>query len=151
MRPLIVILALAFSLVLVVSGLKPRETVAYPTFAQALGVDCQTCHTMVPELNAYGRYLQRTFYQPINNKQTRNELPFWIWYQAIGNNKGGIDSAQASKKDDLVGVLYLYATGFVGTRIQLSRRKQHRQQRPGDQSKHRPGNDVGRLPRIARR
>jgi len=114
LRPLFAILTAAFVLVLVVSGLKPRQTEAVPTFAAALGVKCSVCHTMVPELNAYGRYIARSFYQPINTKQTRNELPLWIWYQAVGNNKGSLDSAQSGKKDVLVGDLYLYFMGFLG-------------------------------------
>lgn len=35
---------------------------AMPPFAQANAVDCSACHTMMPALNAYGRYIQRTAY-----------------------------------------------------------------------------------------
>ena len=36
---------------------------AMPPFAQAYGVSCSLCHTQVPALNAYGRYIQR---DPVN-------------------------------------------------------------------------------------
>jgi hypothetical protein len=35
---------------------------AMPPFAQAYGVQCNVCHTQVPALNTYGRYVQRTGY-----------------------------------------------------------------------------------------
>ncbi len=69
---------------------------------------------MVPALNAYGRYLQRTFYQPINTPQTRRKLfPVWIWEEIDGTSVGGADSKQKSKKIT-VGNLMLYFSGFLG-------------------------------------
>jgi hypothetical protein len=35
---------------------------ATPVFAQAYGLQCTACHTQMPMLNAFGRYIQRTGY-----------------------------------------------------------------------------------------
>ncbi len=91
----------------------PQPAQAMPTFSQALGVGCQTCHTMVPSLNAYGRYVARTFYQAINNKQARSTLPIWIWEEINGSSTGAGDSRQPSKKMT-IGNLMLYFAGFAG-------------------------------------
>jgi cytochrome c6 len=92
-------------------GFRPAQ--AMPTFSQALGVSCQTCHTMVPALNSYGDYVQRTFYQAVNNKQTRATLPIWIWEEANGDSTGHLDSKQPGKKMTL-GTLLLYFAGMAG-------------------------------------
>lgn len=39
---------------------------AMPPFAQAYGLQCNVCHTLVPTLNAYGRYIQRTGYASLD-------------------------------------------------------------------------------------
>ncbi|HTX60362.1 MAG TPA: hypothetical protein VMH02_11910, partial [Verrucomicrobiae bacterium] len=41
---------------------------AMPVFAQAYGVKCNVCHTQVPALNTYGRYIQRTGYAAMDPK-----------------------------------------------------------------------------------
>jgi len=51
---------------------------AMPNFAQALGVKCSLCHTQVPALNAYGRYVQRTGYSALDPHTLRKEYPLWI-------------------------------------------------------------------------
>jgi hypothetical protein len=57
----------------------PRvRTEAMPTFAQAYGVDCSLCHTFVPTLNAYGRYIQRTGYATLDKIVLKRAIPFWI-------------------------------------------------------------------------
>lgn len=113
-RMLIAGLTMVFALLLSAWVLKPKTSEAYPTFAQALGVNCSMCHTMVPELNAYGRYLQRTWYAPLTQQALKNTFPAFLWYQAAGNNKGSLDAAQASKKDVLTDVFYIYFVGFMG-------------------------------------
>ena len=113
-RPLAAGLALVAVFGLLVWGLKPKPSQAYPTFAQALGVNCTMCHTMVPELNAYGRYLQRTWYAPLTQQAVKNTFPAFVWYQAAGSSKGSLDAAQASKKDVLTDVMYYYFVGFMG-------------------------------------
>ena len=39
---------------------------------------CTVCHTQVPALNAYGRYLQRTGYAPLDYHVLHRSVPFWI-------------------------------------------------------------------------
>lgn len=41
-------------------ALWPQTVLALPTLAQAYHVDCSACHSFVPALNAYGRYIQST-------------------------------------------------------------------------------------------
>ncbi|MGC2129799.1 MAG: hypothetical protein WA629_06855 [Candidatus Aquilonibacter sp.] len=53
---------------------------AMPNFAQAYGVQCSVCHTQVPALNAYGRYIQRTGYAALNPHVLKKEYPLWIDY-----------------------------------------------------------------------
>lgn len=113
-RALIASLAIVFALLIAAWGVKPKPSEAYPTFAQALGVNCSMCHTMVPELNAYGRYLQRTWYAPLTQQALKNTFPAFLWYQAAGNNVGNLDAAQAGKKAVLTDVFYIYFVGFMG-------------------------------------
>jgi hypothetical protein len=54
-----------------------RPTAAMPPFAQAYGMDCQVCHTIVPALNAYGRYVQRTGYASLDPKTLERADPLW--------------------------------------------------------------------------
>ncbi len=51
---------------------------AMPNFAQAYGVQCSVCHTQVPALNAYGRYVQRTGYAALNPHVLKKEYPLWV-------------------------------------------------------------------------
>ena len=51
-------MVLAFSLVF--SG--PRQAWAVPSFARQTGMDCSACHTVFPELNAFGRQFKLTGY-----------------------------------------------------------------------------------------
>jgi hypothetical protein len=52
-----------------------RPAQAMPNFAQALGVDCSVCHTLVPQLNAYGRYVQRSMYSVLDQKTLEKAVP----------------------------------------------------------------------------
>jgi cytochrome c6 len=108
-------------LVLVVLGWfiipgRPRPAQAMPTFSQGLGVSCQTCHTMVPALNSYGAYILRSFYQPINTKQTRSVSPIWIWEEISSTSTGAGDSKQPSKTI-AIGNAMVYFAGFAGPEI----------------------------------
>jgi hypothetical protein len=55
-----------------------RPTAAMPPFAQAYGMDCQVCHTVVPMLNAYGRYVQRTGYASLDPGTIHHAFPIWV-------------------------------------------------------------------------
>jgi len=84
-----------------------------PPFAEALGVKCQTCHTMVPLLNSYGRYLQRTFYAPITSQAMRGTLPVYFEEQIESYSTGKTDSVQPNKKIT-IGNLEASIAGFAG-------------------------------------
>jgi hypothetical protein len=43
--------ALFLAFLMLVLGFKPKPSEAKPTFAQALGVNCSMCRTMVPVVN----------------------------------------------------------------------------------------------------
>lgn len=62
-----------------------------PPFAQAEGQNCSLCHTMMPGLNAYGRYILRTFYGAITWDTFHGTSPAWINYTFSGNSTGKLD------------------------------------------------------------
>lgn len=59
-------------------ALSVRPAQALPNFAQAYGVQCSTCHTTVPQLNAYGRYVQRTGYAALSRDLVDTKIPVSI-------------------------------------------------------------------------
>lgn len=61
---------------------------AMPPFAQANAVDCSACHTMVPALNSYGRYIQRTAYGGLDYHLLQGHSPFWINERIRGKSTG---------------------------------------------------------------
>ncbi|MDE2480603.1 MAG: hypothetical protein KGN02_00260 [bacterium] len=63
-------------------GAMAMRASAMPNFAQAYGVQCSLCHTQVPALNAYGRYVHRTGYASLDPHVLRREYPVWIDAQA---------------------------------------------------------------------
>jgi hypothetical protein len=66
---------------------------AMPNFAKAYGVNCSTCHTLVPALNSYGRYVQRTGYASLNHDVLKTVVPFWFGEQVNGDSTGGVSTA----------------------------------------------------------
>ena len=57
-----------------------REPVsATPVFAQAYGLACTACHTQMPMLNAFGRYVQRTGYAALNRKTLQHAVPVFLF------------------------------------------------------------------------
>ena len=56
----------------------PTPSQAMPTFAQSYGIQCSTCHTQVPLLNAYGRYVQRTAYAALDRHTLARANPVWL-------------------------------------------------------------------------
>ncbi len=83
-----------------------RPTSAMPNFAQAYGMDCQVCHSIVPALNAYGRYVQRTGYASLDAKTIERADPIWI-----GENPTYDSSAGPNLQ---WGNLAIHAAGFIG-------------------------------------
>jgi mono/diheme cytochrome c family protein len=102
-----------FGTLLVLEPATDQRAEAYPLFAQATGSKCQTCHTLPPQLNSYGRFLQRTFYAPITAKAMKGILPIFIEEQVEGDSTGGADSKQPSKKVT-IGNIQVTVAGFLG-------------------------------------
>ncbi|MBC5806458.1 MAG: hypothetical protein DLM53_11615 [Candidatus Eremiobacter antarcticus] len=71
-----VVIAAALALVWMVDSVRPTQ--AMPPFAQAYGMHCEACHSVVPALNAYGRYVQRTGYASLDPGTIHRANPIWI-------------------------------------------------------------------------
>lgn len=80
---------------------------AMPPFAQAYGVDCNTCHTQVPGLNAYGRYVQRTGYASLDPHVLHRAFPFWLGEQLNYDSTAPNTTPQG-------GNVALHAVGGIG-------------------------------------
>ncbi len=87
----------------------PVAARAMPPFAQAYGVNCSLCHTQVPALNSYGRYVQRTGYASLDPHVLRHAFPFWVGESA---NLDSTDSVNPNKIT--LGNLAIHAVGFLG-------------------------------------
>lgn len=90
----------------------PAVAQAMPVFAKAYGVQCSTCHTVVPALNAYGRYLQRTGYASLNRDVLKTVAPFWIGEQVNGDSTGGVSDISATHTSSF-GNLALHGAGYL--------------------------------------
>ncbi len=84
---------------------------AMPIFAKAYGVQCSTCHTVVPALNAYGRYVQRTGYASLNRDVLKTVSPIWIGEQVNGDTTGGVSDLTPTHTSSF-GNLALHAAGY---------------------------------------
>lgn len=80
---------------------------AMPVFAQAYGVKCSVCHTQVPALNTYGRYVQRTGYASLDPRVLRRALPVW-WDQSVD-----YDSENTATRPQF-GNAAIHAVGYLG-------------------------------------
>ena len=90
--------------------LAPRALEAMPTFAQAYGVTCATCHTAVPLLNAYGRYVQRTGYASLDRNVLSRAVPVWIGESANFDSTAGAGTGTPRYS---FGNVALHAVGYV--------------------------------------
>jgi hypothetical protein len=61
-----------------------RIASAVPIFAQSYGVTCNTCHTQMPILNAFGRYVKATAYTALDIETLHHALPIFIEDSATG-------------------------------------------------------------------
>ena len=83
-----------------------------PNFAKAYGVQCSTCHTLVPALNAYGRYVQRTGYSSLNRDVIKTVAPIWFGEQLNADSTGGVSNTAPNYKNSL-GNLALHGAGYL--------------------------------------
>lgn len=87
----------------------PSIAHAMPPFAQAYGVSCQLCHTQVPALNSYGRYVQRTGYASLDPHTLRRAFPIWV------GESVNLDSTDGTNPNKLIaGNVAIHAVGFLG-------------------------------------
>jgi hypothetical protein len=56
-----------------------QRAMATPVFAQAYGLNCTACHTQMPVLNAFGRYIQRTGYAAMDPKTLGRAVPAFVF------------------------------------------------------------------------
>ncbi len=77
-RALPLTVTVAFAALVTGMFTEPKPSDAMPTFAQAYGLPCSACHTVVPLLNANGRYIQRTGYASLDRQVLKRALPLWI-------------------------------------------------------------------------
>lgn len=111
----LVLIAIGFVFLLVSSfslALRPQRAVALPTFAQAYQIDCSACHTMVPALNAYGRYVQSTAFGALDAAVMKRTLPLVVRESFSYRSTGKLDARApqykwtvANVSINLVGVL----------------------------------------------
>jgi hypothetical protein len=97
---------------LFVAGVGPAKIGAMPIFAKAYGIQCSVCHTVVPALNAYGRYVQATGYSSLNRDVLKTVIPVWIGEQVNGDSAGGV-SANSPTATNSYGNLAIHAAGFA--------------------------------------
>ena len=92
----------------------PRPSTAMPQFAQATGQQCSACHTMVPLLNAYGRYIQRTGYATLDREALAKTFPVWVSESVNYDSTAGAGTGM-SRYDG--GSLGLHAIGYAAPQV----------------------------------
>ncbi len=95
-----------------VGGQKASE--AMPQFAQATGLKCSACHTMVPLLNAYGRYIQRTGYSALSRDDLKKTFPIWLEESVQYDSTAGHGSGTPQFDGGNVGV---HAIGYAAPNV----------------------------------
>lgn len=108
MRPIRLAAATAFAVAALALGVVPAS--AMPTFGQAYGVDCSLCHTAVPALNAYGRYVQRSQYGYLDGATVRKAFPVWVNYQTQYDSQAAAPDTHRA----VFGNIGLHAVGLIG-------------------------------------
>ena len=104
---------LAASIATVVTVAAPAVPAnAMPMFAKAYGIKCSVCHTIVPALNAYGRYVQRTAYSSLNRDVLKTTAPIWIGEQLNGDSAGGVSSTSPTFTNS-AGNLAIHGAGYI--------------------------------------
>jgi len=103
----VIAIGIAFALTFLFEGVRPTQ--AMPPFAQAYGENCDVCHTAVPALNAYGRYVQRTGYSSLDPGTIHRAIPVWIGVNPT------YDSMSSSNPHQIVaGNVAVHGAGYIG-------------------------------------
>ena len=107
-KPLaIAVTVVAFAATFIFVGVRPTQ--AMPPFAQSYGMNCDVCHTAVPALNAYGRYVQRTGYASLDPNTIHRANPLWLGENLSYDSQ---DPAMPHQISD--GNIALHAAGYIG-------------------------------------
>jgi hypothetical protein len=93
-----------------VAAVSGAPAIAMPTFGEAYGISCATCHTAVPALNAYGRSVQRSQYALLDAQILKKTAPLWVGYQANYDSQAG--SPDTHKV--ILGNVAIHAVGLIG-------------------------------------
>ncbi len=88
----------------------PKPTQAMPPFAEAYGLKCSACHTMVPLLNAYGRYVQRTGYASLDRQALKRAVPLWIGESLNNDSTAGAGTGAPRSS---FGNLAIHGVGYL--------------------------------------
>ncbi|MBV8638240.1 MAG: hypothetical protein JO322_09160 [Candidatus Eremiobacteraeota bacterium] len=83
---------------------------AMPPFAQSYGVNCTVCHTEVPGLNSFGRYVQRSGYAILDHKVLQRSLPLWLGVSPSFDSQAG----SSGNSNSQAGNVALHAVGLIG-------------------------------------
>ncbi len=70
------------------------------------------CHSAVPAINAYGRYIQCTGFGALDPKLVKRVLPVWLGEDAQYDSQDAVKSHQAE-----FGNLAIHAAGFATNSI----------------------------------
>ena len=100
---------LVIAIVVASVGLVGKPSLALPTFAKAYGMNCDVCHTTVPQLNSYGRYVQRTGYAALDRGVVGQQLPLTLAESANSDSRSTTDPSKIE-----FGNTALHAAGFLG-------------------------------------
>jgi hypothetical protein len=94
------------------AGREPAS--ATPVFAQAYGLSCTACHTQMPVLNSFGRYIQRTGYYVMDRKTLSHAVPVFAFDVGSGYTHQAGQPASAGRITGPGNTTVVQANGFLG-------------------------------------
>jgi hypothetical protein len=109
-----VIAAFAAVAASLVFGERSEPASSTPVFAQAYGLQCSACHTQMPFLNSFGRYIQRTGYHALSPDALKHAFPVFLLDARTGY---GYQAGLPSKAYTVIGpgnTTDVYAVGALG-------------------------------------
>jgi hypothetical protein len=105
-------LFVACALTAAVVALVPRAVEAIPVFAHRYGLQCQTCHTVVPHLTPFGQtFLANGYRIPGMKPKDKDAFPVALRFQATYSSAGG-----GGLPRTIVDEVELLTGGSVGSR-----------------------------------
>ncbi len=94
----------------------PRPAEAIPVFANGQGLSCEQCHSAVPSLNAYGRYILATNFAKVldAHKQMKENLRDPVSLEVAGN---GSNTPDPTLPKIYASVVDFLSAGYVGPKV----------------------------------